>query len=74
MRRALKISAWVLGSLVLLCVLLVVAVLIIGNTDPPPNIPATSPASTAMPAGPPPRYGTCVSLMPASCFSISMAR
>ena len=34
MRRALKISAWVLGSLVLLCVLLVVAVLIIGNTDP----------------------------------------
>ena len=34
MRRALKISAWTLGSLVLLCVLLVVAVLIIGNTDP----------------------------------------
>ena len=34
MRRALKISAWTLGSLVLLCVLLVVAVLITGNTDP----------------------------------------
>jgi translocation and assembly module TamB len=34
MRRALKISAWTLGSLVLLCVLLVLTVLIIGNTDP----------------------------------------
>ena len=34
MRRALKISAWTLGSLVLLCGLLVVTVLIIGNTDP----------------------------------------
>ena len=25
------------------------------RSDPPPNIPATSPSSTAMPAGPPPR-------------------
>jgi translocation and assembly module TamB len=33
MRRALKISAWTVGSLVLLCVLLLLTVLIIGNTD-----------------------------------------
>ncbi len=33
MRRALKISAWTLGSLLLLIVLLVGALLIIGNTE-----------------------------------------
>ena len=33
MRRALKISAWILGSLVALVVVLTAAVLIIGNTE-----------------------------------------
>jgi translocation and assembly module TamB len=33
MRRALKISAWALGSLLLLVVLLVIAVLVTGNTE-----------------------------------------
>src|SRR4029077_17949378 len=41
---------------------------------PPRNSPPPPPPPPGFPAAPPPRYGTCVSLMPASCFSISMAR
>ena len=48
--------------------------LMVGTTEPPPNIADTSPASTAIAAGPPPRYGTWVRSMPTCCLSISIAR
>src|SRR5678815_5086598 len=38
------------------------------------NAMSTSPDSTAVVAGPPPLYGTCVTATPAYCFSISIDR
>ena len=47
---------------------------ITGTIEPAPNMAEISPAINAMPAGPPPRYGTCVRSMLTCCLSTSIAR